>query len=138
MGLFGGSSKKSSTTNTTETNNAVTTLDNSGNEGINDITTIGNVKGSGNVITLQKTDYGAIDAASAIADRSLQSVDRTVDSSIAAVKAGQSVLADIANAAQETARRAAESDTTETIKYLVITLGVVGSLWALSKTRLFR
>lgn len=125
MGLFSSKSSSSSTTNLEEI-----TLNSVDNRVIDDANNVaGNVTVGGKIsgdVKITTTDYGALDAASKISDKALTSVDNVVNASIDAVKSQSNVLENIAQKAQETAQKAAESDTTETIKYLVVGLTVVG------------
>lgn len=125
MGLFSSKSSSSSTTNLDEVN--LNTVDNRVIDTAQNVA--GNVTVGGKItgdVSIVQTDYGALDAASKISDKAFSSVDNVVNASIDAVKSQSNVLENIAQKAQETAQKAAESDTTETIKYLVVGLTIVG------------
>jgi len=131
MGLFSSKSSSSSTTNLEEVN--LNTVDNRVIDQADNVA--GNVTVGGKIsgdVMVTTTDYGALDAASKISDSAFKSVDNVVNSSIDAVKSQSNILENVAQKAQETAQKAAESDTTETIKYLVVGLSIVGVVYGMA------
>lgn len=133
MGLFS-SSKSRQTTNIDETN--TTAVDNRLTEAetafVGGNVTTGKTGGNVNITT---TDFGALDAASRIADNSFQAVTGTVDRSLAAVGSAVSnsnnVLEGAVSKAVKVAQSAAQDEGARTAQFVVLGLVIVGTAIAL-------
>jgi hypothetical protein len=109
MGLFGGS--KSTTSNTTKTNNVAFSEQGSGPA------QFVNIDGSNNTVS----DYGAIDRALTVAEKSLGSVEQSSQSAVnAANQASSKAIAAVSDAAKKSTQSIIEN------LMIWVVVGVVG------------
>lgn len=127
MGLFGGS-KSSSTTNIDENN--LTTADNRLIEG--DGANIGGnvaVGEAGDGLTITTTDFGALDAASELADRSFTSVDNSVQAvRTIAGDAGAAISGALNKVTDYATSQQPDDKSSKTLQLLIISMAVVGAV----------
>lgn len=136
MGWFsiGGTGKKSSSTSDDSQTIGITS-DVSGEGASANATTLGDIEDFVGNLQIQTTDFGALDAARDIADKSFAFSGSSFDSAVQAVGKSTDTLAKVAQSAQETARSAAQSDVTEAVKYIAIAAAVAVVGYSLFKGR---
>lgn len=132
MGFLGGGffgSGASETVSNTTSVSSVQNLDAADNEGIQDITTLSNL-GNNASVSIQKTDYGALDTAAEISGQSIAAIERSVAAMSGANESSVAALRQTAVDALDTAQAASELDSAETMKVLIVAAGVVAVAYA--------
>lgn len=129
MGLFGGSSSRTTSVTNDFTQNAVDNRIIEAGSSVGGNVSIG-AGGDIEGLSITTTDFGALDTASEAIDRSLISVDNSVDAVQTIAGDVGSRLNDALSKVTDFATAATGTDQNKTVQYFIMAAAVVGAIWA--------